>query len=152
MPVGARVPAALDGEVVALLPDFIATTLVVRHGAHRREGAGGGHARTLHTIFGHVEATVAAGERVREGATCAHVAANAKTSAPPHLHLSVAWLDERVAPDELSWQMLGSSLLVTLVRPIDLVPAAAETTTARCTGTSTTATTACAPASEDCVL
>ncbi len=80
--------------------------MVVRHEGVEREG------RTLHSVYGHVAPAVRVGATLAAAALVGKVGANTKTSAPPHLHLSAAWLPPGTPPPE-SWDELndGRALL-----------------------------------------
>ena len=83
------VPCLRSGEVIAIFKDFIHSTLIVRHGDVIKAG------RVLCSVFGHCVPAVRVGKLVRAHETIGKIAANKRTSAPAHLHLSAAWLNPK---------------------------------------------------------
>lgn len=103
---GDLIPVAYSGVVRTLLPDFIAASIWVRHGAIR---CGPG---TLHSVYAHVNpvAGLYLGKEVREGEVMASVAASTGLSGPPpHLHLSLAFVDDAVEDQALDWAGIHKS-------------------------------------------
>lgn len=84
---GAAVLSVAAGSVRAVFGDFIGETVVVRHPQWASDGC------CLHTIFGHTQSGVPEGASVGPGDAIG-VVAPSRTSAPSHLHLSLAWLRE----------------------------------------------------------
>jgi len=94
VPVGFRVPALADGEVVAIFGDFIAHTIIVKHAQHAVPiaGAVGAHVGwPLYSLLAHVkpEPWVMPGVMVKSCDPAVATVAPSTTSAPQHIHLSM---------------------------------------------------------------
>jgi len=109
-----HVPTIFSGELVWFHRDFLAWSLYIRHPQFAHAGF------VLHTVFGHMMPgekasagwSIAAGEPV--GTLDKYQINNI---VPLHLHLTLAWIAEVVAFQEMSWQLLNNRNLVTLVDP-----------------------------------
>ena len=98
-----RVPAAFDSRVVALISDFLGTTVVAAHG--RADSWQG----TL-VFYAHIvpDETVQTGRHLAAGQTFAHIAPpGRKRLLPPHLHLSMALADRLPPAADLDWPQLN---------------------------------------------
>jgi len=108
------VPTIFPGEFSWFHRDFLACSLYIKHPQFVLPG------RVLYTVFGHllpgekesVGWQVAAGEVVGSLENY-----HRNNIVPLHVHLTIAWISEIVAPEELSWQLLNNRDLVTLVDP-----------------------------------
>jgi murein DD-endopeptidase MepM/ murein hydrolase activator NlpD len=96
IPEGAPVRALADGEVAAVLDDFIRKTVAVRHSAIRR-----GNGDIFHTLLSHIQPQVRLLETVAKGQIIGRVGKSAKAGAPAHLHLSGAWIPRSIAAHEI---------------------------------------------------
>ncbi|XOF33919.1 MAG: M23 family metallopeptidase [Candidatus Electrothrix sp. YB6] len=107
------VPAVFPGRVVQLHQDFLNWSLYIRHDRFSRDGA------VLHTVYGHVrpEATVCIGQEAAAGEPVAVLAGYPRSTVPLHLHFTVAWIPENIAPHQLDWQMLGENRQIILLDP-----------------------------------
>ena len=112
------VPCWCDGRVAGVIKDFICETLILAHTqlSWGRDGA------TLCSLYAHAHATCRRrGEVVHAGQVACRVAAS-RTSAPAHLHLSLAWLPNALlgpsGADELSWKVLATHPLVEFLDPL----------------------------------
>ncbi len=113
------VPAPLAGEVARLVPDFLGTSIFLRHPVFR-EGC------QLYTALGHTRplATLTLGAKVAAGDCLATLAGTRRrpTRVPAHLHLTFAWLPASASPEALNWRTLGHDPAVRLVDPLTLLP------------------------------
>lgn len=113
---GARVPVMHAGEVAAIRDDFLGRSVHVRHAIRDSDG------RCLHTIYGHTSPCdgVRVGGELEAGEVFATVAdaLGRKTSAPAHLHLSVAWVPEATPAEALDWKTIGAARGVLLLDPL----------------------------------
>jgi len=116
---GARVPVVYPGEVVALVPDFLGSSVFVAHERLDREG------RRLHTIYGHLEPRpgLAPGSILRDDDEVGAIAdpAGRKTAVPPHLHLTIAMIARETGPERLDWNALQDRSRVVLFNPLSLL-------------------------------
>ena len=98
---GAVVPAMAEGVVRHVEPDFLGHSIWVDLG--RKEGGGG----TLHAVYAHVVPAegIRSGRAVAAGEPLAAVAAVGKVI-PDHLHLSLAWVPERMPKEMFAWEKL----------------------------------------------
>jgi hypothetical protein len=116
---GARVPAVCQGEVVAIVDDFLGRSVFVAHGV--RDGDG----RRLHTVYGHVDPRpgLVPGSLIGDEdlvGTIADPAARGKR-VPPHLHITVALISSEGSPEKLDWDALRDRGRVLLLDPLPIV-------------------------------
>ena len=119
LPQNTKVPAALDGEVVAIIDDFLGKSVLVRHGMHTP-------GKFLVTISAHVapEAGIESGVSVREGQLIGRLAQKAakRSEVPPHLHLSAGFFAEDIIWHDISWQNMWKHKDVRLIDPLPFIP------------------------------
>lgn len=111
---GLAVPSIFPGEIAWLHRDFLAWSLYIRHPQFVLPG------RVLYTVFGHIlpGEKESVGRQVAAGEVMGALEKYQQNNIVPlHLHLTIAWISEVVAPEELSWQLLNNRDLVTLVDP-----------------------------------
>ena len=111
---GLVIPTIFSGEIAWLHRDFLAWSLYIKHPQFVLPG------RVLYTVFGHMlpGENESAGRRVASGEVVGSLEKYQQNNIVPlHLHLTIAWISEVVAPEELSWQLLNDRDLVTLVDP-----------------------------------
>ena len=106
--------SVLQGEVDA--GKAARETLVVEH-PQLSSRAGGRAGMVLCSLFAHVRAERRQGERVRAGERLCSVAPS-PTSAPAHLHLSLAWLPHALLSEQLTWKALVTDARVDFVDPL----------------------------------
>jgi hypothetical protein len=96
IPEGVPVRSPADGEVVAVLDDFIGKTVAVRHPAiSRPDGC------TFHTLLSHIKPLVKRRDSMVEGQIVGTVGKSTNASAPVHLHLTGAWIPKTLVADEI---------------------------------------------------
>jgi hypothetical protein len=113
-----RIPVMYEGEIAAIRDDFLGRSVFVRHPIRDGEG------RRLHTIYGHTApGGVRAGDALREGEVFATLAEPpaVSTSAPAHLHLSIAWVPPSIPGGALDWRTMGDARRVLLLDPLRVV-------------------------------
>jgi hypothetical protein len=102
-----QIPAMYDGTVVRLCDDFIGRSVMMGHRFPDRAG-------WFYTLYGHTHpcAGQAAGQTIHAGETVAHLAPVTRPGSTvlPHLHISVGWSPESVAPERLDWTLLPEAL------------------------------------------
>lgn len=91
------VPALDDGEVVALIGDFLGESVFVAHS----DG--------IVSAYGHLRPLCNVGDRVRRGQAIATLSERPGMTVPPHLHLSMIRLPEGYDLAGLTWQRLDSA-------------------------------------------
>eukprot|EP00931_Biecheleriopsis_adriatica_P077348 TRINITY_DN50935_c0_g1_i1.p1 TRINITY_DN50935_c0_g1~~TRINITY_DN50935_c0_g1_i1.p1 ORF type:complete len:221 (-),score=43.16 TRINITY_DN50935_c0_g1_i1:71-703(-) len=105
LPAGFPLPAVADGEIVAIFDDFLAKTVIVRHEEAISDAPGGAmQGWPVCSLLAHVKlaaSTAVGGKAEAEGHALANVAAS-RTSAPPHVHLSLL-----AAPTDFPWATLA---------------------------------------------
>jgi murein DD-endopeptidase MepM/ murein hydrolase activator NlpD len=116
---GARIPAMYDGVAVKIMPDFLGESIVLEHKLPgRRRGA-------FLTIYGHVvpEEGLAKGEPVKQGQVIASVASqkNQRSLVPPHLHLTIAWIQKEIPTETLDWERISNSASLQLLDPLEIL-------------------------------
>ena len=116
----AVIPAPFAGTVVKINGDFLGQSIFLAHDIEPMAG------RRLYTALGHTtpRQSLAAGQSVAEAEIIASVSApvNRKTSVPPHLHLTLAIIPDSVAPEQLTWNYLGTGTEILLLNPLDVFP------------------------------
>ena len=108
------VPTIFPGELARLHRDFLAWSLYIRHPQFVMSG------RVLYTVYGHLQPgkNESVGQRVATGEVVGSLEKYQQNNiVPMHLHLTIAWISEVVAPEQLNWQLLNDRDLVTLVDP-----------------------------------
>jgi hypothetical protein len=93
---GVPARALADGEVVAVLDDFIGKTVVVRHATISRPNGD-----IFHTLLSHIQPQVRQLNTVAKGQIIGKVGKAAKAGAPAHLHLTGAWIPRTLAAHEI---------------------------------------------------
>lgn len=98
-----RIPMAEDGQVVHMMDDFLARTVVTQ-----QTGAGG---RAFLTLYAHIEPEkqLCVGDRLSRGEVFARIASinNPKILLLPHLHISMAWADQLPEYANWTWKRLN---------------------------------------------
>jgi len=110
------IPAMYEGTVVRLCDDYIGRSVMMEHRFSDRPG-------WFYTLYGHTRpcAGLAAGQNVRAGEPVARLAPVTRPGSTvlPHLHISVGWSPDPVAPERLDWQILPDVLQ--LLDPLPLL-------------------------------
>jgi hypothetical protein len=116
---GARVPAICQGEVVAIVDDFLGRSVFVAHGV--RDGDG----RRLHTVYGHVDPRpgLVPGSLIADEDLVGTIADPAAHGGriPPHLHITVALVAREGGREPLGWDALHDRERVLLLDPLPIV-------------------------------
>ena len=108
------VPTIFPGELARIHRAFLAWSLYIRHPQFVQPG------RVLYTVYGHLQPgkKICVGLRVAAGEVVGCLEKYRQNNIVPlHVHLTIAWILEDVAPEQLSWQLLNDRDLVTLVDP-----------------------------------
>jgi hypothetical protein len=111
---GLAVPTIFPGELAWCHQDFLARSLYIKHPQFELSG------RVLYTVFGHLQPLEkeSVGRRVAAGEVVGSLEKYQQNNIVPlHVHLTIAWIPEVIAPEDLSWQLLNDRELVTLVDP-----------------------------------
>jgi murein DD-endopeptidase MepM/ murein hydrolase activator NlpD len=102
-----RIPAMYDGTLVRLCDDFIGRSVMMAHRFSNLPGV-------YYTLYGHTRprADLAPGQAVRAGQIVALLAPVIRPGSTvlPHLHISLGWSPEPVAPERLDWNILPDAL------------------------------------------
>jgi murein DD-endopeptidase MepM/ murein hydrolase activator NlpD len=97
IPEGAPARAIADGEVVAVLKDFLGKTVVMRHSAISDETGS-----VFYTLLSHIRPAAKLKASVVRGQLIGEVAESRNADVPAHLHLSGAWIPQTIRPSEIS--------------------------------------------------
>lgn len=113
---GARVPVICAGEVVSVVDDILGASVFVAHAPRDGEG------RRLLSVYGHIvpRAGLAPGSLLDDVDAVGTIAdtAGRKTSAPPHLHVTLALVDSEGGPEHLDWDALRDRSRALLLDPM----------------------------------
>jgi len=89
--------AMADGEIVAILDDFLGKTVVVRHPAIAHESGD-----AFYTFVSHIRPDSDRLGPIAKGRLLGKVNKSASAGAPPHLHLTGAWIPQAVPPGAIT--------------------------------------------------
>lgn len=87
IPEKSPVRAMSDGEVMAILDDFLNKTVVLRHPDTQDEGGA-----FFCTLYSHIHPCIAQSQRMKEGQILGNVGKSRDAGAPAHLHVTGAWI------------------------------------------------------------
>lgn len=114
-----KIPALYDGVVVRVMDDFIGKSVMVEHRL-----SDGDHSRFC-TIYGHtnVSRDLHAGSIVKAGDILAFLARPNKVQSniPPHLHISVGWISDRISYENLDWEIMSTSKALEWLDPLQVI-------------------------------
>jgi murein DD-endopeptidase MepM/ murein hydrolase activator NlpD len=97
IPPGTPVRAIADGEVIAILADFLGKTVIVRHPKIRNEDSA-----IFHTLYSHIQSEEGLTGQVSKGQILGKIGEIKSFNAPMHLHLTAAWIPQFIRPNELT--------------------------------------------------
>ncbi|MDY6952287.1 MAG: peptidoglycan DD-metalloendopeptidase family protein [Thermodesulfobacteriota bacterium] len=114
-----RIPVVYDGEVVGVVNDFLGESVIIEHAFPQTDD------RRLCTIYGHTnpQEGLHVGRIVKEGEIIAALAHSGKSKPDmfPHLHISLGWASKSISYDQLDWDTIGASNVLTLLDPLDVI-------------------------------
>ena len=114
-----KVPVMFSGRIVTVVSDFLGESVFV---LHEEYASGKSH---LYTIYGHIAPgqDLHSGKLVREGDIVGAISSGRGNSyaAPRHLHLSLAWVPDRLPNDSLTWKTMADPRAVGLVDPLSIM-------------------------------
>jgi hypothetical protein len=118
IPEGAPARAITDGEIVALLDDFLGKTVVVRHARIvDRNGD------VFHTLYSHIRPAVLSLGPVAKGGILGCVAKSNAAGAPAHLHVTGAWIPQSIPSKEIRMDHIDPAFVpVVLIDFNELLP------------------------------
>jgi hypothetical protein len=97
IPEGTPVRAIEDGEIAAVLNDFLGKTVLVRHPQIvNRQGS------ILYTQYSHILPVDASASAVSKGQVLGRVGRMTQSKAPMHFHFAVAWVPQILPASELT--------------------------------------------------
>lgn len=112
-----RVPAAFDGQVVRIIPDFLGSTVILAHQTDDLE-------QSFFVLYAHLrpDPGLYKGRHLSGGQTFAAIAPpRANKVLPPHLHLSM--MDARGIPplESLDWHLLNGLDRNRFMDPLEMI-------------------------------
>ena len=115
-PAKSLIPALLPGIPVHQHRDFLGHTLYVRHEQVNKQS------KILHSLYAHIDIAEDLGETISLETVIGSLSnvASPKTIAP-HLHLSIAWIDENLKLENASWENISNKTEIQLVDPINFI-------------------------------
>jgi hypothetical protein len=111
VPEGTLVRAIAEGEVVAIVDDFIGKTVITRHSSIRQ-----GNGDLFHTVLSHIQPEITGLGSIAKGQILGKVGRPSSARISPHLHLTGVWL-----PDGLRVQEVGLDIIHPGFAPAALV-------------------------------
>jgi len=116
---GTQIPVIYEGEVIKIDDDFLGKSVYVCHDIYDGRG------NRLFTIYGHTRpgAHIRTGKCLDEGELFAVIAnkGGIKAGAPPHLHISIAWVPKSVSNERIDWSKIGDPDMVVLLDPLKII-------------------------------
>ena len=100
------VRALADGEIVAILADFLDKTVVVRHGALTRESGD-----VFYTLYSHIHPAAPLSGPVVKGQLLGKVGKSTTVRTPAHFHLAGAWFPTSIAPKEIRMDQIDQAFV-----------------------------------------
>jgi hypothetical protein len=117
-PAKTLVPVLLSGVAVHKHRDFLGHTLYVRHNQVRQQ------TKVLHSLYAHIDMADDSGETIRSEAI---IGSLSKVASPktifPHLHVTIAWIEENLKLEGISWDNISDHPGIQLVDPINFMTA-----------------------------
>jgi len=114
-----RIPVLYDGVVVRLMDDFIGKSVMVEHRLPDID------CPRFCTIYGHTNPLPGLhdGRMVKEGEIIATLARPGKPQShiPPHLHLSLGWISDKISYDTLDWKTIAAPNALKWVDPLRVI-------------------------------
>ena len=103
----ARVPPLLSGIVVSKTKDFLGETVILAHDFYDQAD------RRLHTFYAHLQPAEAPEitSKITHDSLLGNIAwpRQSNTGCPPHLHLSLAWVDKSMSIQDFAWDRFRAS-------------------------------------------
>jgi hypothetical protein len=106
IPEGTPVRALADGEIVAILDDYLNKTVVVSHQKIRN-----GEGDSFFTFYSHIHPAGNTLRPVAQGQELGHVATSRNVGAPAHLHLTGAWIPESIHASAITMDMINAAFM-----------------------------------------
>ncbi len=114
-----KIPVLYDGIVVRVVDDFIGKSVMVEHRLPDSD-----HPRFC-TIYGHTNLSrgLHVGRIVEAGDILAFLAPPNKSqrNIPPHLHISVGWIFNKISYENLDWETMSTSKALKWVDPLQVI-------------------------------
>jgi murein DD-endopeptidase MepM/ murein hydrolase activator NlpD len=97
IPESTPIYAMADGDVVAILDDFLGKTVVMRHPAITHEGGD-----VFYTFLSHIRSVSNRLRSATQGSPIGRVGKSANARVPAHLHLTAAWIPQAIHPNTIT--------------------------------------------------
>ncbi len=115
-PENAFVPVFLPGIAVHTHEDFLGHTLYVRHDQIRQQS------KVLYSLYAHVDTAVTPGEAMPAETIIARLSSIVPSKTiSPHLHFSIAWVEENLKFENISWENIADHSAIELIDPIHFI-------------------------------
>jgi hypothetical protein len=106
IPEGTPVRAIADGEFIALLDDFLAKTVVLRHPAIRHENG-----NILYTFYSHIIPANELTAAITRGMTIGRMGRSMSPRTPAHLHITGAWIPQSIRPETITLDHINPAFM-----------------------------------------
>lgn len=112
-----KIPVMYDGEVLKVSDDFLGKSIYVSHEIFDSKG------NQLCTIYGHTmpNNNVQVGKTLKQSEVLATVSEMGQFKAPPHLHITLAWLPQSLPAEAIDWSIIGNPSIITLLDPLEFI-------------------------------
>lgn len=115
-PPGTLIPAITDGIVVHDHQDFLGQTLYIQHEQFQQ------NSKTLYSLYAHIAINDKLPERVTKHSHLGVIAEVSDSSpVPPHLHLSMAWIDNLLKINTINWNNIADHESICLLDPMNFI-------------------------------
>lgn len=110
-------PVMYSGRVAKVIPDFLGKSVFVIHSRFVNDN------RVLYSIYGHSSPRddIVPGKILNDSEIIGMIAPSNSRTVRSHLHISMAWVDLSIAPDELSWETIGNNEKIRLIDPLEYI-------------------------------
>lgn len=110
------IPAIFDGIIVRDHQDFLGQTLYIQHEQFQQ------NSKTLYSLYAHIAINDKLPKKIARDMPIGVIAEVPGLSpVPPHLHLSMAWLENTLDTTSINWNNIASHESVHLVDPLGFV-------------------------------
>ena len=113
---GTIIPAIFNGIVVHSHQDFLGQTLYIQHEQFQQ------NSKTLYSLYAHIVINDKLPKKITKDSPIGVIAQVPDASpVPPHLHLSMAWIENTLDTTSINWNNIANHESIHLVDPLKFV-------------------------------